>query len=69
VDEANSWMNDKKKTYWRVWKLNGGGYAWCLFFKEDIYDSGHFGSEGSEQQCKNEIRWVISSHIKKKNLI
>jgi len=72
IDE---WMESKKKTYWRIWESTttdypNGTYNWVLFFTEDDHDSTYESGLGcSEEECRNEIKWAISTRLKSKNLL
>ena len=67
MDEVQTWMDSKKKTYWKVWPTKENKYAWVLFFSEDT-GNYHTGTEDTIDQCHIEIQWAIASHIKRQTL-
>lgn len=66
---VDQWFKNKKKTYWKIWELKEGGHAYFMCFTDDIWEPAHYGSEMSEEKCIEEIKWVIASYLKGKELL
>ena len=65
----SEWFNSKKKTYHKVWKIDQG-YAWCLFFTDDVITGRyHTGVEDTEQLCIDQIMWAIGTELELRNLL
>ena len=75
MNSIETWMNSKKKTYWRIWETNStdyteGSYQWVLFFTDDEYDTSYqSGICGSEDECISEIKWVIGNYLKHQHML
>ena len=66
---VDQWFKNKKKTYWKIWELKEGGHAYFMCFPDDIWEPAHYGSEMSEEKCIEEIKWVIASYLKRKDML
>jgi len=72
---VDTWIESKKKTYWKIWESSNtdfteGTYNWVLFFVEDEYDTSyHSGIAGSENECIDQMKQVVSAHLIHQNLL
>lgn len=67
VDPVDRLLEDKKQTYWKVWECKDNSWAWVLFFTNSLTGDYHTGAESTEEECMNEIRWVVGTHLIKQN--
>ena len=67
MDLIREWFNTRE-TYWNTWKSDKG-VSWYLCYTNDPWEPASYGSEPTEEEALNEIKWKIGMYLDKKGLV